>query len=83
MGHRLINLTRRFNNKITGSIKQGMVRVGHCRHRVYLEVLVRADAGCLLDWAPVSEAGLRVVEPLVAQVLHVVRINVADALGNL
>ena len=60
-----------------------MVRIRHRRHRVHLEVLVRADRGGLLDRAPVREARLCVVEPLVAQVLHVVRVNVADALCNL
>lgn len=60
-----------------------MVGVGHGRHSVDLEVLVRADTGHLLDRAPVCEAGFGVVEPLVAQVFHVIGIDVADALGDL
>lgn len=60
-----------------------MVSVCDGRHSVDLEVLIRSDTRNGLDRAPVREAGLGVVEPLVAQVFHVIGIDVADALGDL
>lgn len=57
--------------------------VGDSGHGVYLEVLVGADVGHILDWAPVGEGWLRIVEPLVAQLLDVVVVNVGNSLGNL
>ena len=60
-----------------------MVSVGDCRHSVNLKVLVRPNTGNCLDRAPVSEAGLGVVEPLIAQVFHVIGVDVANALGDL
>lgn len=59
------------------------MRVEDRAHRVDLEVLVRAHRARRLDRAPVREARLRVVEPLVAQVLHVVAVQVAYALRDL
>jgi hypothetical protein len=60
-----------------------VVGVGDSRHCVDLEVLVGTVAGHSLDGAPVGEAGLGVVEPLVGQVLHVVRVEVGHAVGDL
>lgn len=60
-----------------------MVSVCDGRHSVDLEVLVRSDTGHGLNRAPVREAGLSVVEPLIAQVFHVIGVDVADALGDL
>jgi len=57
--------------------------VGDSGHGVDLEVLVRTDLGDSLDRAPVSETGLGIVEPLVAQVLHVVVVEVSNALSDL
>lgn len=57
--------------------------VGNSGHGVDLEVLVGTDHGNLLDWSPVSEARLSIVEPLVAELFDVVVINVGNSLGNL
>lgn len=57
--------------------------VGHSRHGVDLEVFVGADTCGSLDGSPVGPAGLGIVEPLVAQVLHVVGIKVRDAGSDL
>ena len=59
------------------------MHVGDGGHSVGLEVLVGAEAGRFLNRAPVREAGLRVVEPLVAQILHVIGVTVADAFSDL
>ena len=59
-----------------------MVQVGHSGHRVDLEVLVGADRGCLLNWAPVGEAWLRIVEPLVAELAHVGGVQVGHTPSN-
>ena len=59
-----------------------MVQVGHSGHGVNLEVLVGADRGCLLDGAPVGEAWLRIVEPLVAELAHVGGVQVGHTLRN-
>ena len=57
------------------SREKGLMGVDNSGHCVDLEVLVRTNAGSVLDGAPVGEAGLGVVEPLVGQVLHVVGIH--------
>ena len=55
--------------------------VGDGGHGVDLEVLVRSDLRHLLDGSPVGEGGLSIVKPLVAQVLHVVVVQVGHSLG--
>ena len=60
-----------------------MVSVGDSGHGVDLEVLVRTDLRDSLDGAPVGEGGLSIVEPVVAEVLHVVVVKVSNTLGNL
>ena len=57
--------------------------VGHSDHGVQLEVLVRTHGGGVLDRSPVGEAGLGVVEPVVAQLPDVVGVDMRDALGHL
>ena len=57
--------------------------VGHSGHGVDLEVLVGTDGSGGLNGSPVGESGLSIVEPGVAQVLHVVVVDVGDTLGNL
>ena len=57
--------------------------VGDSGHRVDFEVLVGAAGGHGLNWTPVGEGWLGIVEPLVAQVLHVVVVDVSNSLGNL
>ena len=56
--------------------------IGDSSHRVDLEVLVRSAGGHGFDWSPVRERWLGIVEPLVAQVLHVVVIDVGHSLGD-
>ena len=65
------------------SVEEGVVSVGDGGHGVDLEELVGADGGGLLDGSPVGEGGLSVVEPLVAEVLDVVAVDVGDAGGDL
>ena len=50
---------------------------------VHLEVLVRSHLRHHLDWSPVGERWLSIVEPLVAELLDVVVVNVSNSLGNL
>lgn len=57
--------------------------VGHSGHGVDLEELVGTDLGSVFDGAPVSERGLSIVEPLIAQVLEVVGVVVGHAGGDL
>ena len=57
--------------------------VCNCRHCVNFEVLVRTYTWGLFNRTPVREARLCVVEPLVAQVAHMVGVNIANALSNL
>ena len=57
--------------------------VGNSGHGVDLEVLVGTDHGNLLNWSPVSEGWLSIVEPLVAELFDVVVINGRNSLGNL
>ena len=45
------------------------MEVGHRGQSVDLEILVRSEASGVLDWSPVGEGGLGIVEPLVAHVL--------------
>ena len=59
-----------------------MVSIRHCAHCVDFEVFVAANARSLLDWAPIRETWLRVVEPLITQVLHMVSVNMADSLRD-
>ena len=60
-----------------------MVHVRDSRHRVDLEVLVGAERRGFLNGSPVRERWLRVVEPLVAEVLHVISIQMAYTLCDL
>lgn len=57
--------------------------VGNSGKGVDLEVFVRSVLGHSLDGSPVGEAGLSIVEPGVAHVLHVVGIKSSNALGSL
>jgi len=57
--------------------------VSHSGHGVDLEVLVGANGGSLLNRSPVSERGLGIVEPLVAEMLDVVAVDVRDTGGGL
>jgi len=59
-----------------------MMGIANCRHCVDLEILVRAEGTSFLDWAPVSEARLSVVEPLIAQLSHVSSVHVRNSLSN-
>lgn len=59
-----------------------MVCICYGGHRVYFEVFVRTHARSLFDRAPVCEARFSVIEPLVTQMAHVVRIYVADSLRD-
>ena len=60
-----------------------MVGIGDSGHGVNFKVFVRSDRGCLLDRSPVRERGLCVVEPLVAELLHVGGIQMGHPLRNL
>jgi len=71
------------NNRERGSVEEGVMSVGNSRHGVDLEVLVGTDHGNLLDWSPVSEGWLSIVEPLVAELFDVVVINAGNSLGDL
>jgi len=65
------------------SVEKRVMCVGDGGHGVDLEILVRSDNGNSLNWSPVGEGWLSIVEPLVADVLDVVVINVGNSLGNL
>lgn len=65
------------------SVEEGVVSVGNSGHGVDLEVLVGTDHGNCLDWSPVGEGWLGIVEPLVAELFDVVVINAGNSLGNL
>lgn len=65
------------------SVEEGVMGVGHSGHSVDLEILVRSDNGNSLNWSPVGEGWLGIVEPLVADVLDVVVVDVGNSLGNL
>ena len=64
------------------SCEKGVMSVGDGSHGVDLEVLVRSARRHGLNWSPVGEGWLSIVEPLVAQMLHVVVIDVRNSLGN-
>jgi len=57
--------------------------VGDRGHSVDLEVFVRAAGSNSLNRSPVSEGRLSIVEPLIAQVLHVVSVDLGDAGSDL
>ena len=59
------------------------MHVGDSGHGVDLEVLVRTEGRSVLDRAPVGEAGLTIVEPLVGELTNAVGISPGDALGDL
>jgi hypothetical protein len=59
------------------------MEVGNSGHCIDLEVLVGSETGSLLDWSPVGERGLRIIEPLIAEVLDVSGVNVRNTLSNL
>ena len=65
------------------SCSERVVHVRDGRHRVDLEVLVRTERRGVLDWSPVSERWLSIVEPVVTEFLHMVGVKVADTLGDL
>jgi len=56
-----------------------MVRVEHSGHGIDFEVLVRTDGCSILDSSPVSEGRLGIIEPLVADVLDMVRVHLGKA----
>lgn len=57
--------------------------VGDGGHRVDLEVLVGGNVGGVLDWSPVGEGWLGIVEVLVGDTLDVVVVDGSNSLGNL
>ena len=57
--------------------------VGDSGQGVDLEVLVGTNLRDGLDWAPVGEGWLSIIEPLVAQVLDVVVVDRGNSLGDL
>lgn len=50
------------------------------RHSIDFEVFVRSTGGHTLDWTPVSECRLSIVEPLIAQMFHVIVVYVGNSL---
>ena len=50
---------------------------------VHLEVFVRSDLRHHLDWSPVGERWLSIVEPLVAKLLDMVVIDMSNSLSDL
>ena len=54
--------------------------VGYSWHRVDLEVFVGANRGRVLDWSPIGERRFSIVKPLIAQVAHMIRVNVRNSL---
>jgi len=65
------------------SVEEGVMSVGNGRGGVHLEVFVGSDLRNLLDWSPVSERWLSIIEPFVAKLLDVIVINVGNSLGDL
>ena len=57
--------------------------VGDCGHGVDLEVLVRSNLRDSLNGTPVCEGRFSIIEPVIAQVLHVVSVEVGYTLGDL
>lgn len=64
------------------SVHEGVVEVEDGRGGLHLEVSVGAEGRGGLAWAPVHEGWLGVVEPVVAQVLHVPGVHVGKSLGD-
>jgi hypothetical protein len=60
-----------------------VVGISHSSHCVDLKVFVRSNAGDGLDGSPVGPSGLSIVEPLLAQVLHMVSVEVGNTMGDL
>jgi len=56
-----------------------MVRVEHSGHGIDFEVLVRTNGCGILNSSPVSEGRLGIIEPLVADVLDMVRVHLGKA----
>ena len=54
----------------------------HCGHSIDFKVLVGSNWGSLLDCSPVSERWLSIVEPFVAELLHVSGIKMCNSLCN-
>lgn len=51
-------------------------------HSVHLEVFVGADWRCILNWTPIREWRFRIIEPLIAEVAHMISINVRNSLRD-
>ena len=58
------------------------MHISNCGHSVDLEVLVRANGRCFLDRTPVRKGWLCIVEPLVAELFHVVSVEIGDTLSD-
>jgi len=67
----------------TSSCVEWVVSVGDSGHGVDLEVFVWTYLGNWFNGSPRSEGGLSIIEPLVAEVLEVIVINVSNTLSNL
>ena len=67
---------------LTCSCEECVVSVCDCGHGVDFEVLVWSNLRYTFDWSPVCEWRLGIIEPLVAQVLQVIVINVSNSLGD-
>ena len=52
-------------------------------HCVHLEILVGANRRGLLNWSPVCEGRLSIIEPLIAEMFHVIGIDMANSIGYL
>lgn len=59
------------------------MHVGDSGQGIELVVLVRSHAGERLNSSVRGKGWLRIIEVLVAKILHEVRVNMADSLGNL
>ena len=59
------------------------MHTGNRAHRIDLEILVGSEGGRVLNRSPVGETGLSIVEPVVAEVLDVVGIEVRNTLRDL
>lgn len=65
----------------TGSSREeSVMSVRNGRHSIDFEVFVRSTGGHTLDWTPVSECGLSIVEPLIAEMPHVIIVDVGYSL---
>lgn len=65
------------------SVEERVVSIGNGAHGVHLEVLVTSNLCRLLNRSPVGERGLGIIEPVVAEVLDVVVVEMGNALGDL